>query len=295
MTQILRTLPFVNEFDHGVAGAVPVTNLGVSYTDVQATNIQAAATSAGVQLLTGYAPGYTPGGGGTQLPIQYARFIGTPADGQLLAYQAASGLLVPASRTEGGAWNTGSASLPGWAWTYAGQRWEDQLGGVLPAAPANPRFVFLGLDTSGIANAEVAYSENVTGTQQAGTGAVVDVTGVSVVTGIQTRPTWVEWGAGIAITAAPASGRTQILLLATDAATTNFIGSATVEILPGESSDFASILGRRRLGSTVPVSRTIKLQVLQTGTAATLKLDNGNFVSGGVEKTYPTWARIVTG
>lgn len=84
MTQILRTVSPVDEFDHGLTGVANVTKFGVLYSDSDATNVIAKAAANSITLATGYLAGYSPPSGGSVID-------GTVAVGTEIAYAETPG------------------------------------------------------------------------------------------------------------------------------------------------------------------------------------------------------------
>lgn len=170
MTTILRTLPPLDEFDHGIVGVANVTKYGVSYADSDATNIQTKATAAGVTLATGYMAGYTPGSGGAVVSTTVARVAGGAANGQTLSYSDSQDLWLPVNAGGGlevaYATNGASATQPIAAGTSA-----DVTNCAITLTNSNGRPVwilagFTGIQTdTGGTNAQMqAFIEETTGT-----------------------------------------------------------------------------------------------------------------------------------
>lgn len=180
---------------------------------------------------------------------------------------------------EGGAWVAGATSAAGYVWTYSGQRWCDLTGAaVLPASPTGPRFVFVGVDTSGVSNTELAYAENVSGSTNTSTGANVDVTSCSIAVPATSRPVYLSAEATLQCTSGGGTGTFAGLSIVevSNGVDTPITWSA-VEPEPG--ANYATlVITPKRLAASTARTRNFKLQISSTG-ATVVALNGASFPS----------------
>lgn len=172
----------------------------------------------------------------------------------------ASGTYLPLLTDPGVAWSTGAASVRGQVWTYGGGRYVDTTGATtLPAAPSTPRFVFLGVDTTGVGNVILTSAENVTGVATTTSGtARSDVAGCSISVPASTRPVVIQFRAAFTQNGA-GEGTAYLTLYETTAGSTGDRRYA-IEALPGVAGGTSSAANEFDLGTTA-TAKTYKLQI----------------------------------
>jgi hypothetical protein len=143
--------------------------------------------------------------------------------------------------------------------------WSSALGLFVPVNPTG--------------NSELAYAENVTGTQTAvagatsAAGALIDIPGGSISVPASTRPVYLEAAFGTTQTVAGQGQATLLIVETTSGATAIHSASTFLPNNTGPRSQNGLIRSRMRLGPTV-ATRTFKLTAQCGATGATVPTFN---------------------